>query len=292
MDANDSSRHYQEAAGWIERQNWDMAQAALQRGFAVAPDHSGLRFLQAYLHYRNENFADATESLDMLLSDDPQHFDARLLRARLLRDQGALAECERLLLELLAESPENPDLLAHYALTVLRAGQSDKADALIREALARAPDDSFVLAVAVLCDIAQGRETTQGSSLDVLMRSEPDAEYTLRLMTFSLYNEHKLAAAQDASAALVRLSPRDPSVVRLAAAVRYQRHWSMLPLYPMMRWGWGASIAIYASVFIGLRAARGVIAEPLINAFLHCGWYTSSTVGSGPACSGAGSFRS
>jgi predicted Zn-dependent protease len=264
----DIEHHYTEAGQWIERRRWDMAQQAIQRGFALEPDHAGLRYLQAYVDYHGERNQQALDTLDDLLVDEPEDFDAHLLRARVLRDLGQLGESERALLDLLRANPANAQLLAHYAMTMLRAGQVDKADGLLREAMRLAPEDTLVLTVAALNDMAHGRPVREGRPLDALVRSEPDAELSLRLMAYSLFREHKLGAAEEAVRALVRLSPGDASNIQLAAAIRYNRHWSMLPLYPIMRWGWGASIAIYVGVFVALRAARGVVPEHWINAFV------------------------
>jgi tetratricopeptide (TPR) repeat protein len=160
---------------------------------------------------------------------------------------------QRELIALIGESPENPHLLAHYAVTVLRAGQFEKAQALAREAGRLAPDDGFVLAIVALTDLGRGRRLADIAALDALVRNEPDAERTLRMMAYALVREHRLAAAQDASDTLVRMAPRDRDNIRLAASIRYQRHWSMVPLYPVLRWGWPASIAMYVGVFVLLR---------------------------------------
>lgn len=262
---------YNEAANWIERGRMDAAQAAINRGMQIDPSHEGLRYLQAVVLFRDDAHSEALDAVEDLLQDAPELHEARLLHARLLREDGRLAESERELLELLREAPEDAVLMAHYAMTVLRAGQFDKADALVREAVRREPENHFVLFVAALCDMAQGRPVADSRAFEDMLRLEPDAESTLRTMAVALYREHKLGPAQELVQLLVRQSPHDRSVVNLAAAIRFENHWSMRPLYPVMRWGWNASIGIYVAVMVLLQLGRGILPPPLIVA-LSIAW--------------------
>jgi hypothetical protein len=43
----------------------------------------------------------------------------------------------------------------------------------------------------------------------------------------------------------VKLYPADTNVVALAASLRRNTHWSLLPLWPMQKWGWGGSIGLW-----------------------------------------------
>jgi tetratricopeptide (TPR) repeat protein len=254
-----AEQSYQEAANWLERARFDQARDAIRRGMQQEPTHEGLRYLQALLLYREDEDEEALDAVEHLLQDAPEHHAARLLRARALRDLGRLAESERQLLELLGESPEDAELLAQYAMTLLRAGQFPKAQALVREAVRLAPEGHFVLLVAALCDMAHGRKVADSRAFDELVHNEPEAQATLDMLAYALYREHKLGPARELAEALVRLAPNDRDTVRLAAAIRYENHWSMRPLYPMMRWGWNASIGLYAAVFVLLRLARGTL---------------------------------
>ena len=262
----ESAEHsFSEAATWLDRGRYDQARDAIRRGMLLEPEHVGLRYLQALLLYREDDEAEALEAIEALLQDAPEFMPARLLQARVLRDQGRLADSERILIELLRENPEEAELLAHYAMTLLRAGQFAKADALVREAVRIEPEDHFVLLVAALCDMAQGRRVADSAAFDELVKHEPDAEATLRTLAHALYREHKLGPAREIVEALVRQSPHDRDVVHLAAAIRYESHWTMRPLYPVMRWGWNASIGLYLVVMVLLQLGRGRLPPALIG---------------------------
>jgi predicted Zn-dependent protease len=243
-----------EAHGWMERRRWREAEAALQRGLAAEPENLQLLFARARLAFLRDQ-RDAWACAQEVLQREPEHAGARLLLARIAAERGEPAEAEAQLLELLRESPQDPDLLCFYALLLLRAGQIPKSRQLAVEALRHAPEDAFVLSTLALLDLAEGRRTEDMAALEKMLDLYPESEATLRTLAFALLDRHQLAAAEQAAATLVRRSPNDASVVRLAAAIRYYRHWSMRPLYPMLRWGWAGSFGMYggflALTFIG-----------------------------------------
>ena len=54
---------------------------------------------------------------------------------------------------------------------------------------------------------------------------------------------------------LLRTRPDSEPVVRLVRQLELRTHWSLLPLYPMQRWGWGGAAAVTAIGIIGIRIA-------------------------------------
>lgn len=259
---------YFEALGWIERGRLDKAQAALVDGLRADPGNLGLRYLQALVDFRQGALEDAEAELDMILSESPDDIAARALRARISREQGDLADAERRFLDLLSENPEDADLLAHYALVMLRAGLVDKSSSLIAEAVRLEPENPFVLSVGAVTHLVASPGRGDDPNLISLVQREPEAQGTLRIVALSLMSQGRLSAARRVTQALVTLGPSDPENIRMAAAARYEAHWSMRPLYPMIRWGWAGSVVIYAVVVGFFFLFNGVIETRIMRGIL------------------------
>lgn len=254
-----------EAHRWMERGQWQRARNALRRGLEQAPDDLDLLYARARLDFLSES-QDALASAQDVLERAPEHAGARLLLARIHAEQGRHAEAERVLLELLRESPQDTDLLCHYAFLLLRAGQLAKARALASEAARHAPEDLLVLSTLALLDLADGRAPADMAALGKMLDLYPEAEATLRTLAFSLAERMQLGAAREAAALLVRRSPHDADVVRLAAHIAYLSHWSMRPMYPMLRWGWAGSFGLYGGFIALTTFGRGLLPPPLLFA--------------------------
>ena len=262
---NDPGELALEAHRWMERGQWQRARDALRRGLEQAPDDLDLLYARARLDFLSESDT-ALDSAEDVLALAPEHVGARLLRARIHAEQGRHAEAERGLLELLRASPQDSELLCHYAFLLLRAGQLAKARALASEAARIAPEDLLVLSTLALLDLAEGQTPRDMGALGKMLDLYPEAESTLRTLAFTLAERMQLGAAREAAALLVRRSPHDADVVRLAAHIAYLSHWSMRPLYPILRWGWAGSFGLYGG-FIALNTlGRGVLPPPLLFA--------------------------
>ncbi len=261
-----------EAHRWMERGQWQRAREALRRGLEQAPEDLDLLYARARLAFLTESH-DALDSARDVLALAPEHTGARLLMARIHAEQGRQAEAERLLLDLLRESPQDTGLLCHYAFLLLRAGQLPKARALASEAARLAPEDLLVLSTLALLDLAEGRAPKDMAALGKMLDLYPEAEATLRTLAFSLAERMQLAAAREAAALLVRRSPHDADVVRLAAHIAYLGHWSMRPMYPLLRWGWAGSFGLYGGFIALTTLGRGLLPPPLLFA-VTLAWLT------------------
>lgn len=256
----------------MERGQWQRAREALRRGLEQAPEDLDLLYARARLDFLSESH-DALASARDVLALAPEHAGARLLMARIHAEQGRQAEAERLLLDLLRESPQDTGLLCHYAFLLLRAGQLPKARALASEAARLAPEDLLVLSTLALLDLAEGRAPRDMAALGKMLDLYPEAETTLRTLAFSLVERMQLPAAREAAALLVRRSPYDADVVRLAAQIAYLSHWSMRPMYPLLRWGWAGSFGLYGGFIALTTLGRGVLPPPLLFA-VTLAWLT------------------
>ena len=71
---------------------------------------------------------------------------------------------------------------------------------------------------------------------------------------------------------VLRQAPDSQGLVDTVIALKTASHWSMIPLRPFQKWGWGASIAVWFVMVILIRAAEnaGYTAQffPIVVVFL------------------------
>jgi tetratricopeptide (TPR) repeat protein len=59
----------------------------------------------------------------------------------------------------------------------------------------------------------------------------------------------------------------------LVRELTIETHWSMVPLYPMRRWGWAGAIGIWGAAVIGLNALEGLVPSSVLGILLVI-WFT------------------
>jgi hypothetical protein len=69
-----------------------------------------------------------------------------------------------------------------------------------------------------------------------------------------LIDHGKHREAYELTRELVLLDPANEHLAGLAHDLRRTSHWSMLPLWPMQKWGWAGSIGIWVLVLVILRS--------------------------------------
>ena len=116
---------------------------------------------------------------------------------------------------------------------------------LASEGLKYDPDDRGCLAALVLCDLIDGRSRQMRQSLQQLLARHPQALRTLSLTVASLQNRGRYGEAHKVAQQMLRAHPDDKDVVEVVSELKYATHWSMLPLWPIVRWGWPAAIGIW-----------------------------------------------
>lgn len=266
------------ASAWLDRQRTDAARAELAPALLSHPRHTGLLYESARADYLDDENDRAKETLGQLLAIEPDHPDARLLLAIVEEELGQLAAAEPLLLGLIRERPENAAYLAYYARLMIRALQFDKASALCDEALRLAPQSEFALRVRVLCDLASGTAARGGSAaLAQLVVADPADWHTLRLVAVSLVQAGRSREALVLARELLRQRPRDAGLLELVKALRNDTHWSLIPMWPMQRWGWPAAIALWGGGIVVSRLlakTAPALAGPFVTAWLAYAVYT------------------
>jgi predicted Zn-dependent protease len=266
-----AAQFHAEASNWYERGRYDRALSAIQQGLRIDPAHIALRRLNATISYLEDRDAEARDLAHEILRDAPEDYGTRLLLAQAETALNHHSEAESILLELLRDYPDDADLLSEYAKLMLRTLHLDKARALAGEALRLEPDGRSPLVVATLCDIAAGKRLLDQRSLAELLEHHPTAQSTALMLISALLEAGKYADAQRVSSALVRADPRNRATLAAAKQIAYVQHWSMRPLWPVQRFGWGGVFALWMLIVVMVRVLPPPIVGPLsIIYLLYC----------------------
>lgn len=255
----------------IERRRYDHARSLLAEALAQFPQDAGLLVSSAHVAYANDDVALARDTLQEVLAREPQHYQARSLLAAVYQDCDQLADAEATLLDLLRDYPEAGFQYARYAMLMYRTLHLDKAKLLAREALRLDPDDELALAACLIGDMIDGRAGAEQASLATLMRNHPESENTARLLITHLISRGRYRAAKRIAVELLKLYPHSRQVLELVVQLDALSHWSMLPLWPFNRWGWGASIGFYVLTLLVLNSLSHVdagVTRPVSYALL------------------------
>ncbi len=249
----DADRIALQASALLDRRRFAQARALLAGALPQAPDHQGLLFELGRADVLEDRHDSARDTLGRLLQLSPSHIGARLLLFIAEMESNRLAEAEVLILGLLREAPQQGEFYAHYARLMLRALLFDKASALADEGLRFAPQSDTCLRARVLCDLVLQGSRVDSAALQRLVAGDPHDLHTLRLVVAALAQAGRNGEALKLARTLLRADPTDAGLLQLVQSLRMITHWSMWPLWPLQRWGWGASIALWAIMLVGVR---------------------------------------
>jgi predicted Zn-dependent protease len=208
----------------------------------------------------------ARPSVTRLLQLDPEHFGGRALYAELETAEGRLAEAERTWLDLLHDYPEDADLYGDYGALMLRTLHVDKARALAAEGLRHEPEHPWCLALTAICDLIDGRNSDADRMLGELARAHPEHVQTGLVLVTALHERGDSASALRVAQGLLRADPTSSERLELVQKLRMVTHWSMRPLYPIVRWGWKAVIAMWVVVAFGLQLIPPDVPKGVVGA--------------------------
>lgn len=257
-----------EAAGWhpeaaaaqadalLDRRRIAPARQLLAQALREAPRHPALLFGLARAELLEDRHDAAREVLGQLLAVAPRHVGGRLLLFVAEMESNRLPQAELLILELLRESPQQAEFYAHYARLMLRGLNFDKASQLADEGLRLAPQSDTCLRARALCDLVVQRQPEPGAALNRLLAGDPHDLHTLRLVVIALVQAGRSREAHALARTLLRAQPDDPDLLGLVKALRMDTHWSLIPLRPLQRWGWGGSIALWVIALVGMQLVR------------------------------------
>jgi predicted Zn-dependent protease len=260
-----------EAHALVERRRYAQAQLTVSSGLKEFPESVELNYLAAFIDYASERPGLAMQGVKVLLSQSPQHYGARRLYAHLLEDAKKLAGAERVWIDLLREYPQDADCFAGYGELMLRTLNIDKARRLAQEGLRESPEHAGCLYLAAMVDLILNRRGVQSEHLQRMLREHPDQARSALALVVALSAKGNNRAALRIAQELLRQRPDSPQMLGLFRELKAQTHWSMLPLYPMQRWGWSGAVVVTLVGLIGLRVAARAL-PPAVSAALTWTW--------------------
>ena len=232
----------------LDRRRLAAARDVLGKALPQFPDDVVLLQYSAWIDWMEDRLDEARDTVGKILEIEPGSFDARFLLARIHVEEERYDAAEQVLIELLRDYPEAAELYAHYARVMLATFNIDKAERLAAEALKRDPDNESALHVHTLCGFVRSSGTEQLERVHKQLEQYPDQMQTTLTVIQLLMSRGRNREAYGLARELVALQPDSEHLVELAQELRYASHWSLLPLWPMQKWGWGGSIAIWIAV--------------------------------------------
>lgn len=250
----------------------DLARGSLTPALAARPDDAGLLLLAARIEDAAGNASEARRLAGEVLARDPNSWQGRLLHYKQLLEDERHAEAEQVMLELLREDPSNPPLIALYARLMLEALQLEKARALTDEALRLDPDDSHAQLLDALLHTIAGDDDRAAERVALQIARDPEAMHVARtaIVVFATGNRHR--DALEIARCVLRAEPGDRNLVNAIVALRTQTHPLLIPYWPLQRWGWTASAALWGVGIVGVRACYAI--SPLAGGIFTAVWLT------------------
>lgn len=241
----------------LERRRTDLARSLIKSALAIHPEHIGLLLQSAWADYFDDHNEEALRTVRQVLLAEPTHEGARVLYFELLLGKEQGAEAERVIIELLREHPEDAIYYGRYANLMLRTLNLTKALQLAREGLRHEPDNVECLAAQALCEFIDAPDAASHSLQQLLVR-HPQLIRTLLLVVVALDQRGDIRGATQVARELVRAQPDNEHLVELARELKVKGHWSMLPLWPVQKWGWGATFGIWVLAIVGMNALKRI----------------------------------
>lgn len=273
-----AATYAEQAFYFIERRRLDDARRVLKEGLHHFPEDPDLLFHSAQVDWLADHNDDAEATARQVLVTSPHHAPARQLLAALLTEKAEFADAELLLIDLLRDYPESADLYGRYSRLMLRTLHLDKAEQLAREGLRYDPEDGQCLLAAALCETARsGARPNEG--LAKLLKAHPESLSSVHALVVALVDAGRINEAHRLAQGALRTDPANENLVRLVRELRIQNHWSMKPLWPLQKWGWGASAAMWLGGVVlirGLARTAPDVATPV--AFVWLGYCIYSWV--------------
>lgn len=234
-----------EVEALLERRRIAQAKARLKGALQDHPNHPVLLLQSAWADHLDDDPDGALATVRQVLLQVPENQSARLLLFELQVEKNNLRDAEQVIVELLRDYPEHAPYYARYAELMIRAMQLQKARALCEEGLKYDPHDAGCLGARALCDFIEQPSASTSHSLQQLLVRHPQSTRTLVLILIALEDRGDFRGALRIAQELVRAQPDNAEFVRIASHLKATTHWSMLPLWPILRWGWAASIALW-----------------------------------------------
>jgi tetratricopeptide (TPR) repeat protein len=241
------------------------AQRAVGRLLQLQPQDPEALFLAARVAYEGGDLIEARARVADVLERNPTHEGARLVLFDVEMKAERFAQAEAVILELLRSDPDDARLLAIYGRLMLRVYQLDKARSLVNEALKREPEMTLALALDALLHIIHGDDARASERLGQLIADDPEAEHVAWLALAVMESQGRHREMLEIARQLLRTQPGNKELVDLVIGAAVAGHWSLKPLWPVLKFGWGGSIALWVIGVAGLRFLRGKVSDPVLG---------------------------
>lgn len=224
--------------GLVERGRFEQARKMLPEAFSLGPDDFGNHCLAGRVALELEDYEAAYSSVARALELHPSSIDAGLLMFSVHRHGGQFPDAEKVIVELLRDNPDDSQMFACYAELMLRTLHLEKAGALAAEALRLDPTQSLARMVSLLVRIIEGDREGAVAELEELVRDDPNALQAAWGIVAVLQSEHRHGEALEVMRGILHSTPDDGSIVEAMVALRAASHWTVVPLWPLNRYGW------------------------------------------------------
>jgi hypothetical protein len=84
---------------------------------------------------------------------------------------------------------------------------------------------------------------------------------TVHALVVALVDGGRIDEAHRIAQQAMRADPANEHLVSMVRELRIQNHWSLKPLWPLRKWGWGASAALWIGSIVVLRGLRNTAPE-------------------------------
>jgi tetratricopeptide (TPR) repeat protein len=242
----------------LERRRTAQARALLAPALQAHPAHPGLLLQAVWVDYLENDYDAALKGLRALLAQTPETAEARLLLFLILMGKERYVEAEPVIIGLLRDFPESADYCGDYALLMLKTLNLEKAKRLAEQGLAYDATDTNSLMVLTICDFIERKSVAPSQALQQLIIKQPESLHTLLLVIVALEQRGDVAGARRVAGELVAAHPHNQDLVRLAHALTVNSHWSMLPLWPLRKWGGKASVAIWIGSIVAVKVLQNI----------------------------------
>ncbi len=255
----------------LERRRYQQAENLIANALKGNPNNIVLLFYSALIYYETEQYDKSERTLGEIFAFDPQNEDARFLLASVYKELQSYSDAELLIIELIRDNPDSSRYYTLYANVMLETLHIDKADRLAREAIRLDPDDMSAQIVYVICEVVNNNKPEYQQRLFELVRSYPEAQASAAMILIVLYEQKKYSEALRIAQELLRGDPQNEMVVNMIKELRVLTHWTMLPLFPSLKYGWHASAVLWFVAIIAFQLSSHFSSQMATLALVY-GW--------------------
>jgi predicted Zn-dependent protease len=261
----------QEAHALLERRRYAQARLSVARGLKDFPESVELQYLAAFIDYAEDHEGTAMQGVNAVLAQAPHHFGARMLRAHLLEATQQPVEAEHVWIDLLREYPQSAECYAGYGELMLRTLHLEKAERLAREGLRHSPEHAGCLFLGAMIDLIRNRRGAESEHLNRMLREHPEQVRSAIALAVTLSQRGNNRGALRIAQELLRQQPDSPQALALVRELKAVTHWSLLPLYPLQRWGWTGAVVVTVVGITAVRLSERTL-PPAVAGTLVCLW--------------------